>query len=86
MKLGAEFLKKINPDFTPNPDRTFYFKGPFAQPIYDEDFLKHKPELISPIKNFYVANLDMAYPYDRGTNYAVALGKQASSAILSNGA
>ncbi|MBI4225493.1 FAD-dependent oxidoreductase [Candidatus Roizmanbacteria bacterium] len=53
----------------------FLFHGPFAQPIFDKDFLKNKPDFITPVKNFYIANLDMTYPYDRGTNYAVKLGK-----------
>ncbi len=59
----------------------FTFKGPFAQPIFDKDFVKNKPDFITPAKNFYVANLDMTYPYDRGTNYAVKLGKQVAGMI-----
>ncbi|MBI2051935.1 FAD-dependent oxidoreductase [Candidatus Roizmanbacteria bacterium] len=57
---------------------SFVFRGPFAQPIFDRDFLKNKPDFETPVKNFYIANLDMTYPYDRGTNYAVALGKKVS--------
>lgn len=53
---------------------SFLFKAPFAQPIFDRQFLKNKPEFTTPVKNFYLANLDMTYPYDRGTNYAVELG------------
>src|SRR3989338_2348417 len=48
----------------------YKFVGPFAQPIFDKDFVKNKPDFITPVKNFYIANLDMTYPYDRGTNYA----------------
>lgn len=57
---------------------TYLFKSPFAQPIFDSCFIKNKPDFITPIKNLYCANLDMTYPYDRGTNYAVRLGKQVS--------
>ncbi|MDO8609455.1 MAG: FAD-dependent oxidoreductase [bacterium] len=60
---------------------SFLFKAPFAQPIFDKTFLKNKPEFETPIKNFYMANLDMTYPNDRGTNYAVKLGKDVSSII-----
>ena len=59
----------------------YKFVGPFAQPIYDKDFLKNKPDFITPVKNFYIANLDMTYPYDRGTNYAVKLGREVSKLI-----
>jgi len=30
----------------------------------------------------FVANMDMTYPYDRGTNYAVKLGKDVSGFVL----
>jgi len=60
---------------------SYNFKGPFAQPIFDAEFLKHKPEFITPTKNFFIANLDMTYPYDRGTNYAVKLGKEVAALV-----
>ncbi len=72
-------LKKINPSFDFSQAKSYVFKGPFAQPIFDKQFLQSKPDFITPVKNFYIANLDMTYPYDRGTNYAVKLGGQVSS-------
>lgn len=60
---------------------SFLFKAPFAQPIFDKEFVKNKPDFITPTKNFFVANLDMTYPYDRGTNYAVKLGKEIAKLI-----
>ncbi|MDO8497174.1 MAG: FAD-dependent oxidoreductase [bacterium] len=75
------YLKKINPTFNV-PRSTFHvFKAPLAQPIFDKDFLQNKPDFETPVKNFFVANLDMTYPYDRGTNYAVKLGKEVSEKI-----
>jgi protoporphyrinogen oxidase len=62
----------------------YLFKTPFAQPIFDKEFLKNKPEFKTPVKNFYIANLDMTYPYDRGSNYAVKLGKQVANLILNS--
>lgn len=59
----------------------FVFKAPFAQPIFDKEFVKNKPNFITPVKNFFIANLDMTYPYDRGTNYAVKLGKEVAELI-----
>jgi protoporphyrinogen oxidase len=59
----------------------FVFKAPFAQPIFDKEFVKNKPDFITPVKNFFIANLDMTYPYDRGTNYAVKLGKEVAELI-----
>ena len=61
----------------------YVFRAPYAQPIFDKSFLKYKPNFFTPLKNFYIANLDMTYPYDRGTNYAVKLGKEISKIISS---
>jgi len=60
---------------------SYVFRAPFAQPIFDKEFVKNKPDFITPIKNFFIANLDMTYPYDRGINYAVRLGKQVAELI-----
>jgi len=75
------YLKKINPNYQLLITNYYLFKTPFAQPIFDKEFLINKPAFETPVKNFYIANLDMTYPYDRGSNYAVRLGKQAASLI-----
>lgn len=62
----------------PSITNYFVFRAPWAQPIFDRNFLKNKPRFKTPIKNFYLANLEMTYPFDRGTNYAVKLGKEVS--------
>lgn len=62
--------------------RSRVFKAPFAQPIFNRTFPADMPHLRTPVKNLYVANLDMTYPYDRGTNYAVKLGREAAAAII----
>ncbi len=60
---------------------SFHFKAGFAQPIFNKAFLENKPDFTTPTENFFIANLDMTYPYDRGTNYAVALGRKAASML-----
>ncbi len=60
---------------------THLFKAPFAQPIFDKAFVENMPHFETPVKNFFIANLDMTYPYDRGTNYAVKLGKQVATLV-----
>ncbi len=63
------------------PKQLYLFKAPFAQPIYDEGFVKNRVGFETPIKNLFIANLEMTYPYDRGTNYAVKLGGEVVSLI-----
>ncbi len=79
VKFVKPYLKILNSKFSIL--NSFLFKAPFAQPIFDKNFVKNKPDFITPVKNFFIANLDMTYPYDRGTNYAVKLGKQVAEMI-----
>lgn len=89
LKMGKEellnyyltYLENVS-GFKFHVSRAFLFKAPFAQPIFDKNFLKNKPEFITPVKNFYIANLDMTFPYDRGTNYAVKLGKDVAKLVV----
>ena len=74
IKLYLPFLKILNPKFSIL--NSFLFKSYYAQPVFNREFLENKPEFITPVKNFYIANLDMTYPYDRGTNYAIKLGRE----------
>jgi protoporphyrinogen oxidase len=60
---------------------SYVFLALFAQPIFDNNFVRNKPDFITPNKNFFIANLDMTYPFDRGINYAVRLGKQVTELI-----
>ncbi len=79
--FAVPHLKVINSKVDYLKSKVYLFHGPFAQPIFDKEFVKNKPDFITPVKNFYIANLDMTYPYDRGTNYAVKLGKDISGMI-----
>lgn len=74
-------IKTVYPDFKSKNNNYWIFRAPFAQPIFNKTFLKNKPEFASPTTNFYIANLDMTYPYDRGTNFAVRLGKQVAEVV-----
>ena len=79
------YLQKINPHFnfqrlTTNDYQLFL--GPFAQPVFFTNYSKIKPEFNTPINNVYLANMDMVYPWDRGTNYAIELGYKVAEYIL----
>lgn len=76
------YLIRLNSNYQRSIINCFLFRTPLAQPIFDKEFLKSKPDFKTPVKNFYIANLDMTYPYDRGTNYAVKLGRKVAQIIL----
>ena len=86
LQLYLPFIKKINPNFnsqlTTHNSQLFF--GPFAQPVFKTNYSQIKPGFKTPIPQVYLANMDMVYPWDRGTNYAIELGFQVAE-IVNNG-
>ncbi len=60
------------------------FVGMNAQPVHTLHYSQKAPKLETGIPDVYLANLDSIYPWDRGTNYAIALGKTSAEKILQN--
>jgi len=84
LELYNPWLKKINPDYKKNIIDYKLFHAPFAQPIIFPKYSKNIPETKTPLKNVYLANIEQVYPWDRGTNYAVELGKQVTNLMMQN--
>lgn len=74
LKKFDPYLKKINPTYHLSLITYHKFVGPFAQPIVTTNYKDLIPTFKTPLKNVYLANLDMVYPWDRGTNYAIEMG------------
>ncbi len=55
---------------------------PYAQPLYTTDYTSHMPHTSPPVPSLYFANMELTYPYDRGTNYAVQVGRKAAQAVI----
>ena len=79
-------LRKVNPAFSPDWVRKrWLFRAPYAQPI---PFVNHSqaiPPIETPIKGLYWASMSQVYPWDRGTNYAVEIGRRAARMMLETG-
>ena len=71
-----KFLKQINPDYRDSLIDYELFKAPFAQPIVPLHYSKLLPKIKTPLRHVFLANIEQVYPWDRGTNYAVELGKK----------
>lgn len=82
LNLYLPFLKKINPEVQNEIIGYQLFKAPFAQPIIPVNYSTLIPQMITPIKNVFLANIEQVYPWDRGTNYAVELGEKAAKLII----
>ena len=74
------YLRKINPNFNKSWIRkSWLWTAPFAQPVV---LLNHYvPPMTTDIPNVYLANIQQVYPWDRGTNGAIELGRKVSELI-----
>lgn len=74
------FLSKINPQFSKSwIKRSWLSRTGYAQPIPMVNHSKNIPEINTPVKGLYYASMSQVYPWDRGTNYAVEIGRKAAS-------
>lgn len=61
---------------------SYMFTGPYAQPVHQLHYSQKIPAFKTPLANVFLANMDSIVPWDRGTNYAVDLGKKAAHNML----
>lgn len=85
-ELAAEFLPhltRINPNFNLDWVRKVWVsKTPYAQPIPLVNHSQNIPSIATPIAGLYFASMSQVYPWDRGTNYAVEIGRKAAGLML----
>jgi protoporphyrinogen oxidase len=85
-ELLARFLpslKQVNPHFEPNWVRASWLhREPYAQPIVPVGHSANIPPLRTPLPGLYWASMSQVYPWDRGTNFAVELGRRVAGAML----
>ena len=76
-------LAKFNPDFSPEWIRkTWVFRTRYAQPVPLVNHSKNIPTIQTPIPGLYFASMSQVYPWDRGTNFAVEIGRRAAQMML----
>jgi protoporphyrinogen oxidase len=87
LTLFLPYLKRINPSCNSQlvTRNTRLFIVPNAQPVHTLNYSKKAPIFKTPIPGIYLANLDSIYPWDRGANYAIKLGKDAANSIINIG-
>jgi protoporphyrinogen oxidase len=82
LNIYKPYLKKINPDYEKNIINSYMFSVPFAQPIVNKNFSKKIMPHKTPLSGVFLANMQQVYPWDRGTNFAVAMGNDVSELVL----
>jgi len=72
-------FEKFNPEFQRNwVKKIWVFKTNYAQPVPLVDHSKNIPAIPTPIEGLYFASMSQVYPWDRGTNFAVEIGRRAA--------
>jgi protoporphyrinogen oxidase len=76
-------FKRFNPAFERDwVKKVWVFKTNYAQPVPLVNHSRNIPEIKTPIDGLYFASMSQVYPWDRGTNFAVEIGRRAASIIL----
>jgi protoporphyrinogen oxidase len=76
-------FQKFNPDFKRDwVKKVWVSKTNYAQPVPLVNHSKNIPEIQTPIKGLYFASMSQVYPWDRGTNFAVEIGRKAARLML----
>jgi protoporphyrinogen oxidase len=82
LKTYLPGLVRINPAFSPDWIRASWtFSEPYAQPIPGLNHSQHIPALRTPLAGLWLASMSQVYPWDRGTNYAVELGRTVAAEV-----
>lgn len=84
--LLAEFLpalSRFNPGFQPDwVTGAWLHKEVYAQPVPIQGYAAQIPAIRTPLDRLYFASMSQVYPWDRGTNYAVEMGRRVARMIV----
>jgi protoporphyrinogen oxidase len=76
-------LKKINPAFERDwVKKAWLYRTAYAQPVPLVDHSANIPEIKTPVEGIYFASMSQVYPWDRGTNFAVEIGRRAARLMM----
>ena len=76
-------LPSFNRDFKPDWIRKYWvFRAPYAQPVPYLNQSKLIPALETPLPGLYWASMSQVYPWDRGTNFSVEMGRRVAAQMM----
>jgi protoporphyrinogen oxidase len=80
-------IRRINPEFDRSwINKIWLHRTKYAQPVPLVNHSKNIPDIRTPIPGLYFASMSQVYPWDRGTNFAVEIGRKAAALMLEDGA
>lgn len=76
-------LARINPEFTPGWVKdSWLYRTNYAQPVPLVNHSNNIPSIETPLSGLYFASMSQVYPWDRGTNFAVEIGRKAARMMI----
>ncbi len=76
-------IQRFNPEFDRSwIKETWVFKTNYAQPVPPVNHSQNIPPLRTPVKGLYFASMSQVYPWDRGTNFAVEIGREVAKMVI----
>jgi protoporphyrinogen oxidase len=76
-------FRRFNPAFERDwVKKVWVFRTNYAQPVPLVNHSKNIPSIQTPIEGLYFASMSQVYPWDRGTNFAVEIGRRAARMML----
>ncbi len=82
LQTFLEALPRFNPAFDRSWVRAHWlFRERYAQPVVPVNYSEQIPSLSTPIPGLYFASMSQVYPWDRGTNYAVEMGRRVAKIV-----
>ncbi len=79
-------LEQFNEDFNSDWLKDYWvFRTSYAQPVPPVNHSRSIPDIKTPIEGLWFASMSQVYPWDRGTNFAVEIGRRAASEMMRSG-
>ena len=84
--LLEKFLPSLS-RFNPSFDRSWVkqhwvWRTEYAQPIPLVNHSRNIPAIKTPLSGLWLASMSQVYPWDRGTNYAVEIGRRVAKMVM----
>jgi len=76
-------FQKFNPNFQREwIKKIWVHKTQYAQPVPLTEHSKNIPAIQTPVEGLFFASMSQVYPWDRGTNFAVQIGRKAARMMM----
>ncbi|HNX49981.1 MAG TPA: NAD(P)/FAD-dependent oxidoreductase [Thermoanaerobaculaceae bacterium] len=76
-------LQRVNPAFEPGWVKgSWLHRATYAQPVPLINHSRNIPAVATPLPGLFFASMSQVYPWDRGTNFAVEIGRRAAGMML----